>query len=764
MNQLLQVKRGSRSRGQRRSGALGLLALLFVGGMEVGAHAQDPTPPAEPTTPTTTKSVAPQDGALGKGKVTIKGCMELIGVLTGKTVLFPSEDPAFADNIEFENIVEIQPLKYEVLKIFLEINGYNVSEAMTDEGVAVITMESTTQRAQPGGAEGAHKFNNVDIFSKGASFPAQQDDRIATLVLQLQFADSTTVVTALQSLLGVQGGAKSGSITIVPLPQNQTLIIKAKVAILSHIQELVKYIDVDVKGPETILEVRELYYADAYEMVDLLRQALETSSGPLGRSGRGANPAAAGGAPATSSRGILRGEVTQLIPDSRTQKIIIQTTSPEELELVQTLIDELDSKLRLTRSLTHVYRVRFLKASDLQTTVTQLIDGSQGQLGQPRSRTTGTGSRARPGTTPPAAGTTPAQVTPSRIVAHDETNSILIQAEPEEYEMILGILKDIDVKRRQVFLEAALLQVADNSSLNYTLEYLAGNLDDEATRVAAMSAFGLSTIDVEQLPNNFDRVFSPSAPTTGFFGVVSNNGQLPVLLRAIKTDSNSEILATPFILADDNQENEIRVETQIYYEQTTQGQVTSTSGLDSERAGIDLKLTPTIARDVVLLDLTLEVSSFARASTGSGSLPDKSTNTVTSRVTIPDSQLYIIGGLARDNSELVVDKVPILGDLPIIGRLFQSRASSKSRQNLYVFLTAHILDDDYPTLQQEFTQEALDSAKSFNEKIKVQNFEAKSARPPRTGDGAPKTDTPAPTPVAPAPAGADPQRPERQRP
>lgn len=330
--------------------------------------------------------------------------------------------------------------------------------------------------------------------------------------------------------------------------------------------------------------------------------------------------------------------------------------------------------------------------------------------------------------------------------------------------MILGILKDIDVKRRQVFLEAALLQVADNSSLNYTLEYLAGNLDDEATRVAAMSAFGLSTIDVEQLPNNFDRVFSPSAPTTGFFGVVSNNGQLPVLLRAIKTDSNSEILATPFILADDNQENEIRVETQIYYEQTTQGQVTSTSGLDSERAGIDLKLTPTIARDVVLLDLTLEVSSFARASTGSGSLPDKSTNTVTSRVTIPDSQLYIIGGLARDNSELVVDKVPILGDLPIIGRLFQSRASSKSRQNLYVFLTAHILDDDYPTLQQEFTQEALDSAKSFNEKIKVQNFEAKSARPPRTGDGAPKTDTPAPTPVAPAPAGADPQRPERQRP
>ncbi|MEE8141501.1 MAG: secretin N-terminal domain-containing protein, partial [Planctomycetota bacterium] len=400
--------------------------------------------------------------------------------------------------------------------------------------------------------------------------------------------------------------------------------------------------------------------------------------------------------------------------------IIIQSTSDAEVDLVKRLIDELDTKARSFRANTHIYRVKFLKAEDLADDLTRLVEGTGTGSLRGRRTTAQRGQRT-------AAQATGQQQTPSRIIAHDETNSIIIQADPEEYEEILRVLEGIDRKRRQVFLEAALVQVNENSSLNYTFEYLAGNLDDNATRVAALAAFGLTSIDVSQLPGNFDRFFPDTAPSTGLILAASHNGRSPFLMRAIKNDTETQILATPFILADDNQENSISVQTELFFEASAQGQVAVTTTQESEEAGITLTLLPTISENVVLLDLQLEVSAFANTSTLAGSLPDKTVNILSSRVTIPDGELFIIGGLAREGEAMAVDKIPILGDLPLIGRFFQSRGVSHTRDNLFVFLTAHILTgDDYGDLR-NISRQAREGMRSFGEDLRVQQFQSPRA-------------------------------------
>ncbi|MCA8960883.1 MAG: hypothetical protein KDC38_10240, partial [Planctomycetes bacterium] len=600
-------------------------------------------------------------------------------------------------------------------KAILEMNGYDLWETELEDGSLNYNIRHHASRTQT-------PLDPVtEIVESAKVLGLEKDEEIATLVLQLEHVESNVVVQALRELLEVTGSkTATGTLRVVTLPQNETLIIKSKVRILKHIQDLVEYIDVEVKGPEQILQVRELYYADAFDMVDILQQALDSAGqGRIGRRTTTPRTRGAAGAAGTPTTATQIGEATRLIPDIRTQKILIQSTSPEEVDLVHLLIDELDTKLRNTRANTHVYRVKFLKAADLRETVTQLIEGAAGSL---RSSTRTTGARTTGARTTGAAQPQQGQsLVPSRIVNHDETNSLLIQAEPEEYEEILGILDSIDRKRRQVFLEAALVQVSDTSSLNYTIEYLAGELDDTATRLAAMSAFGLSTLDVSQLPGNFTRAFTGNAPT-GLLAAVSHRGQLPVLLRAIKTDTDSQILATPFILADDNQPNSLSVQTEVFFETSSQGQVAVTSGLDSELAGITLSLTPTISGSVVLLELELEVSSFGGASSGAGAVPDKSTNTITSSVTIPNGELFVIGGLARENSSKAVDKIPLLGDLPLIGRLFQSRGSTKSRDNLYIFLTAHILSDDNSDDLRHFTRQAVEGTRAFEDKFRIQQF------------------------------------------
>ena len=183
---------------------------------------------------------------------------------------------------------------------------------------------------------------------------------------------------------------------------------------------------------------------------------------------------------------------TVLIPEERTMKIIVITTSEYELELVRMLVEELDTEMTAARRKTHIYQVKYLTAPDVADVLSSLIEGTRrtggltGRTSGTRTATTRRTSTMRsaattPGATPTTAGGTTGAtggVTSgeTRIVPHEQTNSLLIQADPDEFEEILFILNTIDRKRNQVFLESALVQVSEKSDLNFTIELLAGSL------------------------------------------------------------------------------------------------------------------------------------------------------------------------------------------------------------------------------------------------------------------------------------------------
>ncbi|MGQ9592811.1 MAG: type II secretion system protein GspD, partial [Planctomycetota bacterium] len=386
------------------------------------------------------------------------------------------------------------------------------------------------------------------------------------------------------------------------------------------------------------------------------------------------------------------------------------------MEDILLLVRELDTRFDIRRLRTRIYQVKYLKAEEVAADLTQLIAGSSGYalsgragLGTrttaaatrtTRSRgiarvgrgaTTGAVPTTSPGVTAPG-GAAGAAGAPALIVPHPQTNSLIIQAEPEEYAEIINILDQIDIKRRQVFLEAALVEVTSGSSLNYTIELLAGEPNDTGTRLLFEHSFGLTGLDFQNWNRAIpDSLTAEQVPPGGLIALMSR-GKFPALIQFFKSNSDSQVLATPFILADDNQTNVIDVLETIYVANTSTGasQITTTSQ-EGEDAGITLEITPTISsKNAVFLELSLEVSQF----TGQGTaqvLPPKTTNTITSAVTIPDGEVFVIGGLTRENKSKSVSKVPILGDIPLLGKLFRSESTSKNASNLYIFLRAHVL-------------------------------------------------------------------------
>lgn len=574
-------------------------------------------------------------------------------------------------------------------------------------------------------------------------------DEIATMVFTLRYTQPADAIQSLNNLIGgAKAPAKTQAFSIVDVKNSMLVIITAKFGLLNYLAKLLSIIDVPIKEPERIIQIIDIENADAEEMVQLIQTFLQ-GRGTGTRLNRGGPIAAPGAAPqpgqiAGGARSGSNDLQTNLIADWRTQKIIVETYSERDLEDIHMLVRELDARFDIRRLKTRIYQVRYLKADEVAADLQTLIGGAGGGLsgrgglgtrggagaggagagGARRGRTGGLprigGNRgAQPGIPTPgvpgAQGGGANAPMPALIVPHVQTNSLIIQAEPEEYAELLNILEQIDVKRRQVFLEAALVEVTTGSQLNYTIELLAGEPNDTATRALFESSFGLSGIDFEQFNRTIPDLSSPQSVPPGALMAIMSRGKFPALVRFFKTNTDTQVLATPFILADDNQPNTIDIIETRYVQNTNTtgtGGVTTTTN-EGEDAGITLDITPTISsQSAVFLEMTLEVSQFQQGGTAQV-LPPKTTNTVTSAVTIPDGEIFVIGGLTRENKAKAVSKVPLLGDIPLLGKLFRSETSSRSLSNLYIFLRAHILT--HPNFDDgvHLTQQALQKVEAF---------------------------------------------------
>ncbi len=368
------------------------------------------------------------------------------------------------------------------------------------------------------------------------------------------------------------------------------------------------------------------------------------------------------------------------IPYSQTNTLIL-TDITSNMEKLLKLIEELDIESPKGKGGIYVYYLQNASAEEMAKVLANLTSRIP----------------AKP----------PAGQAPQEAVVHFEggisvtadkaTNSLIIMASPEDYERMTSIIERLDVKRKQVFVEAAIVEM----SLDKTRE-----LGIEWRTTENPSATGYTIAGGTLLAPTGIKEFSVNPLSVNGLVVAGVKGFLPdgktlnvgALLRAFQSDTDVNILSTPNILTLDNQEAKIIVGQNVPFitgtSQTAGGNVQAT--IERKDVGIQLKITPhTTESDFVRLDIYQEISSLG------GSIPvgtDQEVPITNKRsaetsVVVKNLETVVIGGLIKDDVTVTERKVPILGDLPVLGYLFKYQSRQKTKTNLIIFLSPHIIRD-----------------------------------------------------------------------
>ena len=309
---------------------------------------------------------------------------------------------------------------------------------------------------------------------------------------------------------------------------------------------------------------------------------------------------------------------------------------------------------------------------------------------------------------PPAApaptGQTPDSKPPVRIVANPLDNALLIQATPEQYQGILGILKDLDVPPRQILLEAKIYSVSLTGSF-------AGGVSSQFQRVSGADRGLLGSITSASGVTSL-------ATQMGF--LVGRSKELLAFLNLSENTGRTTILSEPSLIATDSIPATINVGTQVPVQTssstTVAGSSTVTNSISSQNTGVTMQVNARInPSGVVTLVINQEVSAPAG---GSGTLtPSFDQQVVQTQVTVQDGDTIAIGGLISDTSTSSSTGVPYLSRLPGVGLLFGNKSTSHSRSELIIFMTPHVILDESDMI--EASNELRDRVKKLRRYVKL---------------------------------------------
>ena len=274
-----------------------------------------------------------------------------------------------------------------------------------------------------------------------------------------------------------------------------------------------------------------------------------------------------------------------------------------------------------------------------------------------------------------------------KIVANKETNSLIIISAPGDYEKIRGIIWELDLKREQVLVEALIVEITldDDESLGFDWNAII----DTGTGVNAVAASNTGMIAESMARGGL------SGLTVGLL-----NGTIPsvwAILNANREKTNFKILSTPEIVTLDNQEAIITIGEQIPF--LTSSRVDENNNIistyDYKDIGIVLKITPHINKTGYI---TMEINQQVKKLVEGTSIlqnPSVYNREITSKITVMNERTIVIGGLIRDDTVNIEQKVPLLGDIPLLGLLFRKETKQRIRTNLMIFITPHIVTEDF---------------------------------------------------------------------
>jgi general secretion pathway protein D len=435
----------------------------------------------------------------------------------------------------------------------------------------------------------------------------------------------------------------------------------------------------------------------------------------------------------------------RVVADDRSNSILLAGDKTQRLR-ARTLIAYLDTPLSSGGDT----RVRYLRYADAEKIAAKLKEQVQGvTAGAPAAGTTTSASADR-----------------STIIwAEPETNALVITAPAKTMNSLMAVIDKLDIRRAQVIVEAIIVEVSADKSAELGVNWLVdGSNADNAVGGFIEPVGGVSIVDLARAATDPATLTSvPRGTTVGVGRLGSGGVDFAAVLRALRGDSTTNIIATPSIVTMDNQEAEIKVAQEVPF---VTGQYTSTGGntgnnlnpfqtIQRQEVGTILKITPQINEgDSVMLKIEQESSSIAATSSGAVDLVTNK-RTISTHVLIEDGGTVVLGGLIQDSQTGGEQRVPFLGRIPVIGEAFKSRSAKKTKTNLMVFIQPRILRD------------GLDAAFETNQKYNYMRDQQRKLGPQREVlpllPGTPRAILPelppAPTPAAPAPAPSTPEAP-----
>ncbi len=491
------------------------------------------------------------------------------------------------------------------------------------------------------------------------------EDEVVTHVFPIENVSASQLVPILRPLVPQWGH-------LVAYPPSNMLIISDRASNVVRLEKLIQQID---RTGDRDIELIKLVYAGAADVVRILTT--------LTQQDKQTDPAVK---PAT------------IIADERSNSVLIGGDKSERQKLID-IISQLDIPLSEDGA-TQVIYLRYASAEKLAPILEGYAQQADAASGKPG------GAQAQP------VSTSGAGFDKTHIIADKDTNSLIITGPPKSMKAVRNVIAQLDIKRSQVLVEAMVAEVSTTKASQLGLDWAVFN-PEKIALAGILDPSTVSTVGALASGNPLGLATALANPPRGVIGGAGrlNDGgksgtSFAILLRALQDDGDTNILSTPTLVATDNEESKLTVGTELSVPSgsyaTTGNTVSNPFVTNTQKTvGLILGITPQINEgDSVKMKLSLEVSALAAGDAGTSTAQFNKRN-IDTVVTVDSGQVLVLGGLIDDQATDTVSAVPLLSKLPLLGGLFQSRTTKKSKRNLMVFIRPVILktnkESDYYT-------------------------------------------------------------------
>ncbi len=511
-------------------------------------------------------------------------------------------------------------------------------------------------------------------------------EELVTRVVAAQNVDSAELVKILRPLIPQYGH-------IASVAQPNVVIISDHADNIIRLKKLIEQIDVSDEDEVIMVPLKDAWVGTVVAILEKV-------------------------APEQIGRNAAGPQRIQIIANERNNSLVLRG-KPRPIAEVLKIVEKLDQPATTTDA-TQVIPLRHADAANLATILGAIISGK-------------------------ASGGEESSAQETTIQADESLNAIVLRADPGSMSELLDIIKKLDVRRSQVLIEAAIVEITIDKTSDIGIEMAAADATGETVPFVSTTLQGVigslfsNILDDESQIDVLSGLAGINSPTLAAAKIDANAISFGAVVTALATNSEANLLSTPSILTLDNQEASILVGREVPFRTgsfTTTGDGTSNpfTTVQREDVGVELKVTPHVHDDsAVRLEVEQEITNVLPTPVGGQAFADVVTSkrAITTTILAEDRQTIVLGGLIQDDLNDGVSKVPLLGDIPVLGNLFKSRSKTMAKTNLLVFLRPTVIrsKEDAAGVTQEKFNSVWEVEINSSDYAPDQLFEGNSSRP-----------------------------------